>query len=293
MIQAQYTLASWSQCAYQDNCANIMSATCRCGMSFVLHFALCTWASETSIVDGKTPMLILSRRRQECQRSIFHCPSSKAGHWIVPLLVKAWIVLPGQNFYWGLLSALGAGRSMLKSWTEPAVEPSVAVRRTTARVLSINTHGINVPGWPTIRWVWEVILGEGKYVWGQGLAGSRITTLTHSFTLLLRLKYKFMDGGISCLIQFKHSMPWIIFLQICFFLCLCVCSWLGWAWHVSDREGVAPHQCIVITIICQHFRHRYHVQHYPPALSSSISSYSVIIFMMTILFDILRHHYSP
>ena len=174
-----YTLASWSQCAYQDNCANIMSATCKCGMSFVLHFALCTWASETSIVDGKTPMLILSRRRLECQRSIFHCPSSKAGHWIVPLLVKAWIVLPGQNFYWGLLSALGAGRSMLKSWTEPAVEPSVAVRRTTARVLSINTHWINVPGWPTIRWVWEVILGEGKYVWEQGLAGSRITTLTH------------------------------------------------------------------------------------------------------------------
>ena len=110
-----YTLASWSQCAYQDNCANIMSATCRCGMSFVLHFALCTWASETSMVDGETPMLVLSRRRLECQRSIFHCPSSKAGHWIVPLLVKAWIVLPGQNFYWGLLSALGAGRSMLKS----------------------------------------------------------------------------------------------------------------------------------------------------------------------------------
>ena len=148
----------------------------------VICLALCTlnlgkW--DLNGWRGKTPMLVLSGRRQECQRSIFHCPSSKAGHWIVPLLVKAWIVLPGQNFYWGLLSALGAGRSMLKSWTEPAVEPSVAVRRTTARVLSINTHGINVPGWPTIRWVWEVILGEGKYVWGQGLAGSRITTLTH------------------------------------------------------------------------------------------------------------------
>ena len=47
-----YTLASWSQCGYQDNCANIMSATCRCGMSFVLHFALWTWASETSM-DGE------------------------------------------------------------------------------------------------------------------------------------------------------------------------------------------------------------------------------------------------
>ena len=79
-----YTLASLSQCAYQDNCANNMSATCRCGMSFVMHFALCTWASETSM-DGKTPMLVLSWRRLECQRSIFHCPRSKAGHWIVPL----------------------------------------------------------------------------------------------------------------------------------------------------------------------------------------------------------------
>ena len=161
------------------------------------------------------------------------------------LLVKAWIVLPGQNFYWGLLSALAAGRSMRKSWTEPAVEPSVAVRRTTARVLSISDHCINVPG-STIRWVWEVILGNGwGQIWGQGLAGSRITILTHPFTLLLRLKCKFLNGGKSCLIYYRTRVRSLVMLvsnwltESLLFSGLDCCQW----YQVHDDVATASESC--------------------------------------------------
>ena len=77
----------------------------------------------------------------------------------------------------------------------------------------VSILSINVPGWPTIRWVWEVILGNGwGQIWGQGLAGSRITTLTHSFTLLLRLKCKFLNGGKSCLIYYRTRVRSLVML---------------------------------------------------------------------------------